>query len=42
MFCFVGSILIWVIVLSYVEVSYAYVFNSVGYVVFDCLCLLAF
>ena len=33
MFCFLGSILLWVVVLSRVEVSYAYVFNSIGYVV---------
>ena len=33
MFCFLGSILLWIVVLSRVEVSYAYVFNSIGYVV---------
>lgn len=33
MVCFLGSILLWVVVLSRVEVSYAYVFNSIGYVV---------
>lgn len=32
MFCFLGSILLWIVVLSRVEVSYAYVFNSIGYV----------
>ena len=33
MICFLGSILLWIVVLSRVEVSYAYVFNSIGYVV---------
>lgn len=33
MLCFFGSIVLWIVVLSRVEVSYAYVFNSVGYVV---------
>lgn len=31
--CFLGSILLWFVVLSRVEVSYAYMFNSLGYVV---------
>lgn len=33
MLCFLGSVLLWIVVLSRVEVSYAYVFNSIGYVV---------
>lgn len=32
-FCYVSSFLMWIIVLSRVEVSYAYPFLSIGYVV---------
>lgn len=31
--CFVSSVIVWFIVLSRVEVSYAYMFNSLGYVI---------
>lgn len=33
MVCYVVSILLWIVVLSRVEVSYAYPFSSIGYVV---------
>lgn len=40
--CFLGSILLWVVVLSRVEVSYAYVFNSIGYIVLTVCAYLLF
>ena len=30
--CYIGSVLLWFVVLSRTEVSYAYMFNALGYV----------